>query len=62
MRSWLRDARKSACMSQADVAELSGVARSAFSMYEIGLRNPSVKVAQKIGKVLKVKWTRFYTE
>jgi transcriptional regulator with XRE-family HTH domain len=49
-------------MTQADVADLTGIARSAFSMIESGQRNPSVKVAQRIGKVLKIRWTVFFTQ
>jgi len=62
MRQWLKDAREALEITQEEIAELAGIKQSAYCVIELGLRNPSVKVAQRIGKFLKVKWTTFYTE
>lgn len=39
-------------MSQQMVADKSGISRSAYSAYENGTRNPKVKTAKRILKVL----------
>lgn len=48
-------------MSQNEVANLIGVDRSTVTAYELGIRTPTPKVAQKLAKVLKFKWTKFYS-
>lgn len=62
MRSWLVDARKAREFTQNDVALLVRMSRQGYGFIETGERNPSVKMAKKIAKVLKVDWTRFFEE
>lgn len=48
----LIELRKEKGMSQQNVADKSGISRSAYSSYENGTRNPRVKTAKRILKVL----------
>lgn len=57
----LKKQRKLLELSQEQVANLVGIERSYYTKIENGLR-PSVKVAQAIGKVLKIEWTIFFSE
>lgn len=50
----LREARLSAGMSQKDVAEKIGVAKSTYSLYESGSREPDVKKIRKLAEILGV--------
>lgn len=56
----LRELRMAAKMTQTKLAELSGVSQEAISVIECGGRTPSVKTAQKLAKILRIKWTKFY--
>nr|WP_188498758.1 helix-turn-helix transcriptional regulator [Pullulanibacillus pueri] len=47
--------------TQAQVARLSGIERSYYTKIENGTM-PSVKVAQRIAKVLNFDWTLFFVE
>lgn len=49
-------------LSQDDVATLSesGITRQYYGMIENGEREPSVKVAKAISRVLGVEWTIFF--
>lgn len=49
-------------MSQKEVADEAGISQTAYCNIESGRRNPSVKVAQKLGKVLGFDWTEFFPE
>lgn len=60
MRKWLYDKRKKKKMSQAEVAEKCGIARTTYAMIEVGERNPSPEVAMKIATTLKTRWTYFF--
>ena len=44
------------------MAREAGISRAAYTNIENGKRRPSPEVAQKIAKVLKFKWTLFFTE
>ncbi len=50
----LREARKSTGMTQKEVAEKVGVARSTYALYETGERSPDVEVVKKLAEVLNV--------
>ena len=50
----LKIARTSRKMTQKDVAEKIGVAKSTYSLYESGNREPGVAIIKKIAKVLNV--------
>ena len=50
----LREARIAAGMSQKDVADRIGVAKSTYSLYESGSREPDVQKIKKLAEVLGV--------
>ncbi len=50
----LKNARERRGMSQKDVAEEIGVAKSTYSLYESGNREPNVQTIKKIADVLNV--------
>ena len=50
----LRYAREQKGLSQKDVAEKIGVAKSTYSLYESGNREPNVQTIKKIADVLDV--------
>ena len=50
----LKEARLSAGLSQKDVAEAIGVAKSTYSLYESGGREPDVEKIRKLASILGV--------
>lgn len=56
----LKERRRLLKYSQQEVADKVGIERSYYTKIENGL-SPSVKVAQRIGEVLGVDWTIFFT-
>ena len=58
----LEERRLKKGLSQEDVARAAGISRAAYTNIENGKRRPSPEVAQKIAKVLKFRWTLFFTE
>ena len=50
----MKIARKKKKMSQKDVAEIVGVAKSTFSLYESGNREPNIETIRKISRVLEI--------
>lgn len=48
----LRNARRQACVSQDDLAQRSGVDRSAISNYERGRREPNLRTIVKLARAL----------
>lgn len=50
----LKLAREQKGLSQKDVAEKIGVAKSTYSLYESGNREPNVQIIKKIANVLDV--------
>ncbi|WP_342538497.1 helix-turn-helix transcriptional regulator [Sporosarcina sp. FSL K6-1540] len=62
MREWLKQRRLKARLTQEQVAEKSGIARTTYAMYEQGERDPSVGVAVNIADVLKFNWTLFFED
>lgn len=59
-RDWLVIARGE--LTHEEVADQVGIKRQYYSMIENGSRDPSVKVAKKIGMVLKIDWTLFFRD
>lgn len=57
----LKERRSLLGFSQQELAKEIGIERSYYTKIENGLR-PSVKVAQKIGEVLGIDWTIFFTK
>ena len=49
-------------MTQQELADEVGVIRQAISNIECGIAKPSIPTAQKIGKALDFKWSKFFEE
>jgi len=62
MRQWLLDIRNMRGKTQAEAAELVGIAQSTYACIETGTRNPSVSIAKRIAAVLGFDWTEFYDD
>jgi transcriptional regulator with XRE-family HTH domain len=45
-----------------DLAKEAGISRAYLAQIELGLRNPSVRVAKKLAGTLSFNWTRFFEE
>lgn len=59
-RYWLIKKRNILNLTQESVAEKAGISRAYYTEIEIGTKNPSVKSAQKIAKVLGFNWSFFF--
>ena len=62
MRTWLKDIRKKANMTQLAVAEMSGIDITSYGKIELGQRRPSPETAKAISSVLGFEWTAFFPE
>ena len=60
MRDWLLAIRNNRCMSQKDVADMSGISQPSYCNIENGRRNPDVSTAKAIANVLGFAWTDFF--
>lgn len=60
MRIWLKELRNQRKLTQDQVAKVSGIERSYYTMIEMGSRNPSVSVAKAIGSTMGFEWTIFF--
>ncbi|MBE9390253.1 helix-turn-helix transcriptional regulator [Vagococcus salmoninarum] len=60
MRQWLGDKRCQKEYTHADVANKTGIQRAYYTMIENGRRQPSVRVAKRIGQALEFEWTLFF--
>ena len=56
----IRKIRMMAGMSQADIANATGLNAAAISLIERGKRTPRPKTAKKIAAVLGFDWQKFY--
>lgn len=56
----LKEIRTKKGLTQKQLADKVGVGRTTITLIESGTNKPSVKLAQKLGEVLKVKWTVFF--
>ncbi len=53
MREPLRKARTQSGLTQAQLAEMIGIDRSAYTHIELGDRDPSYEIAYRIGRALR---------
>ena len=60
MRNWLKEKRIIKRLSMKAIADSAKISECYYSQIENGTRNPSVKVAQKIAKVLNFSWLKFF--
>lgn len=60
-REWLVSLRTQLKLSQKEVAKRAKIPRSTYANYELNLRNPSVRKAQRIAGVIGFDWTIFFT-
>ena len=58
----LKKLREKKNITQQELADECGVVRQTISNIEIGLTKPSVALAKKMGKVLEVDWTIFFSD
>jgi putative transcriptional regulator len=61
MNSFLANKRKEKGLTQQVMANKIGVSRQYYNDIENNKRQPSVGTAQKIGEILGVDWTIFFT-
>ena len=61
-RKWLKKVRNEKGLTQQDVADSGGFARTYYTMVEQGKRTPSVDVAKSIARVLGFEWTIFFED
>ena len=54
--------RKTLGMTQSEVERTTGIDSSTLSLYENGIRLPTIKNAKKLGELYGVSWMVFYTE
>ncbi|MEA4889496.1 MAG: helix-turn-helix transcriptional regulator [Clostridiaceae bacterium] len=62
MREWLLMERRRRNMTQLELATKVGISRAYLTQLELQLRNPSIKVAKKLGTTLSIDWTRFFED
>ncbi len=60
MREWLIELRRSKGLTQTAVAEMAGISRAYYAQLESDQRNPSIKVAIRLARLLAFDWTSFY--
>ena len=58
----LEELRKNKNLTQEEVSERIGIARSTYTNIENGERRPSVETAKKIAAVLGFSWVRFFED
>lgn len=58
----LREIRKKANLTQAELSKLCNCGRTTICMIENGNLKPSVKLAKRIGSILGFEWMLFYEE
>lgn len=56
----LKEIRAEKGLTMREVAKQCGIDESTYCLIEHGKRNPSVKTAKKIAKVLDFDWTAFF--
>jgi transcriptional regulator with XRE-family HTH domain len=59
-RKWLINIRNNENLTQNEVADSIGISRAYVTSIETGTRQPSVKVAKRIAKLLNFEWTIFF--
>ncbi|UTQ09034.1 helix-turn-helix transcriptional regulator [Bacillus amyloliquefaciens] len=61
VRDWLKQIRLSQNLTQKQVADRAGIARTTYASIEQGERNAGVPTAKAIAQVLGFHWTLFLT-
>lgn len=56
----LRELREARGITQTALADAVNVSNTTISMIEIGVNNPSVKLAKKLANFFGVEWTIFF--
>lgn len=49
-------------LTMKQVADLAGISESYYCLIENGVRRPSVKVAKRLAKIYRFRWTRFFDD
>lgn len=62
IRHWLIQVRHDSGMTFNEISKRVGVTPQCLYWWEIGIRNPSPKMAKKVAETLNFDWTRFYEE
>lgn len=62
LKKWLKIKREELGYTQESFAKKVGIAKTTYSSYEQGHRNPTVQTAKKMAKILNVSWTLFFEE
>lgn len=62
VRDWLKQIRLSQNLTQKQVADRAGIARTTYASIEQGERNAGVSTAKAIAQVLGFHWTLFFDE
>ncbi len=58
----IREFRKQKNLSQTDIASLMGIKQNTFSQWETEYRNPSVRQAIKLAKILEITVEELYKQ
>lgn len=61
-RYWLISQRNSKGFTQCIVARKCNISREYYTMIELGSRNPSPSVAQRVAEALEFDWTIFFED
>jgi transcriptional regulator with XRE-family HTH domain len=62
MRHWLIHHRRNRNLTQMLVAMQAGISRAYYTQLELAQRDPSVKIAKRLGNILEFDWHRFFEE
>lgn len=60
MRDWFVELRKSAGLTQQNIADRLNITRQMVSAIENGDANPSVNIAKSLAEILNCPWTKFF--
>lgn len=59
-RKWLTELRRTKGWTQTELAFYANISAPHIQAIELGVRRPTVSVAQRIAKLLDFDWTLFY--
>lgn len=60
MRTWLIELRDD--KTQAEMAAMLGISQQMYCAIEYGKRNPRIKRAKEMARILGIPWIKFYEE